>query len=151
MLIKKKKLAQFLKKISSDMISHCNTGYIWLKHHCLGNSLNSLIFVCIFGLIYFLLFVFLDHKETLDTGTSCSKVIWLDFGHQIESNLENGLFKRKKGFWIRIRSQNPILGLIWIKSSVCVVQNVLVKTPFSSAGKTWEDKHTSCSSRSVLH
>jgi len=27
-------------------------------------------------------------------GASCSKESWLDFGYQIGSNLENGLFKR---------------------------------------------------------
>ena len=48
-------------------------------------------------------------------GHSCSEVIWLDFGYQIGSNLENGLLNRKIGFWNQIRSRNPVLFLIYSK------------------------------------
>jgi len=37
-----------------------------------------------------------------------------------------GCSKGKEGIWNQIRSGNPIKVLIWIKPSVCVVQNLAV-------------------------
>ncbi len=76
-----------------------------------------------------------DHQGTLvqkvrsgseSSGASCSKVIWSDFGSDWIKSWK-WCSEEEKGFWIRIRSQNPILVLIWINSSVCVVQKVLVR------------------------
>ncbi len=71
----------------------------------------------------------------LPPGPSCSDVS--DFSYRIGSNLESGLFKRKKGFWNRIRSHNPVLVLIWIKPSVCVVQNFFVGLGYLLIQKIW--------------
>lgn len=64
--------------------------------------------------------VWLVSTVLLALGPRCSK----DFGYCTRSNLQNGLFKRKRkrGFW-NGRSCNPVLVLIWIKPSVCVDQN----------------------------
>jgi len=58
---------------------------------CFHISFMRLISLCLLSVI----------KPCISTtpGASCSKVIWLDFGYWIGSNLENGLFKRIKGFW----------------------------------------------------
>ncbi len=88
----------------------CHHGESWRLFFCRGDDLVS------------------SEETRVTVKDQLIKVIWLDFGHRIGSNLENGLFKR-----IQIRSQNPILVLIWIKSSVCVVQNVLVMARFHRA------------------
>jgi len=58
---------------------------------------------------------------SLSLRPSCSKEMQSDFGFLTGSNLENGLFKRKKS------SEIGLDHVIWIKSFVCVVQNYLVR------------------------
>lgn len=68
-------------------------------------------------------------------GAGFSKVIWSDYGYRIGLNLENGFFKRKKGFRNWIGSRNPILFLIRSKPWVWVFQNFLV-----GLGSFWSQK-----------
>jgi len=42
----------------------------------------------------------------------------------LDQILKMGCSKGKEGIWNQIKSGNPILVLIWIKPSVCVVQNL---------------------------
>jgi len=44
----------------------------------------------------------------------------------LDQILKMGCSNGKEGIWNQIRSGNPILVLIWIKPSVCVVQNLSV-------------------------
>jgi len=43
----------------------------------------------------------------------------------LDQILKMGCSKGKEGIWNQIRSGNQIVVLIWIKASVCVVQNLI--------------------------